>query len=176
MGACSWSASVITTFSKSEWIEVQKLLEVETDIKPIFEKHPHLMIFKFTNLKLNFVEYIIHIHNNALLDSWLQVKEVKEFIDLKNAEKESNRPPTAPSHRLRIEDQPDETDLLHTAYKWRNSKAIEILGYDKTNTDFGWAHFAVVFDSPFCCNLERFLLEIYWLILTYKLNFKRITS
>ena len=71
-------------YKKTELLEIQRMLETEYEILPIYNNHPQLMTFRFTNLKLDFAEYIIHIHNNKLLNSCLQVQEIKEYINANN--------------------------------------------------------------------------------------------
>ena len=89
MGGWSWRDSIKVSYNKSELFDVQRMLETQSDIMPIYDKYPQLMTYKFTNLKLDFAEYIIHIHNNKLLNSWLLVKEIKDYIDVNNILKSS---------------------------------------------------------------------------------------
>ena len=65
---CSQARST-ATYDKDELIRVQIKLETQQTIKPILDEHTKIADFKFTNLGLTFVEYLIHVHNNKLLES-----------------------------------------------------------------------------------------------------------
>jgi hypothetical protein len=99
--ACDRSVGILHT--SSPVFAAQRELEYATNIKPILEKYPHILDYKFTNFDFNFVEYIISIHNNELLESCYSLNTDISEIPI------------------------GDEDMLHLAIKCRNADAVQIM-------------------------------------------------
>ena len=79
-------------------------------------QHPKLTEFKFTNFQLNYLHYIVYIHNNELLRSWVKLER-------------THKGKTWENYLLDILESTDNcgNKLIQTAVIWNNKEALEIL-------------------------------------------------
>mmetsp|Transcript_29276 Transcript_29276/g.25890 ORF Transcript_29276/g.25890 Transcript_29276/m.25890 type:complete len:258 (-) Transcript_29276:72-845(-) len=86
---------------------IQSKLKNDGDIDTIFKNHPHIISMKFTNSGLDFLHYIVFVHNNPLFKSCIRSSNLKGKIldsQLQNGNK-----------------------LIHTAIDNHNQFVVELL-------------------------------------------------
>jgi hypothetical protein len=50
-------------------------------VDKVFEKHKNLSELKFTNFKLDYIQYIVSVHNNNLLSSCITNKKLEKGMN-----------------------------------------------------------------------------------------------